>query len=212
MHFRNIYAAVAASYHIEKTNGSMYLLTKRARQENYQPLLPRKEQHQVFYEVFPDDTIGLNKRRDYSFGQAPVEFGTDFSVEIVFDAQPQLLNYPVLVSNQTDSTGFSILCADTTGSVYGFVMGNLLYSIPVEQNRRNYIAAVVTGNLLDIFVNGVQTGHFQLATPYKASAGNLFIGNRQMQYYIGAIREVAIIGRRLSAGEIAQRQRAMTRP
>jgi hypothetical protein len=205
-HFRNIYAAVAASYHIEKTNGSMYLLTKRERQENYQPVLKQDAQQQVFYEVFQDDTTGLNKRRDYASGQAPVELGTDFSVEVVFDAQPQLLNYPVLVSNQTDSTGFSILCADSTGSAYGFVMGNLIYPIPVEPNRQNYIVTVVDGNLLSIFVNGVQTGYFQLQAPYKASAGNLFIGNRQMQYYLGAIREVAITKGSLPASEIARRQ------
>ncbi|MDR0693968.1 MAG: hypothetical protein LBF81_01530 [Prevotellaceae bacterium] len=210
--FRNIYAAVAASYHIEKTNGSMYLLTKRAMNPGYQPLLPQDGQQQIFYEVFPDDTTGLNKRRDYASGQAPIELGTDFSVEIVFDAQPQLLNYPVLVSNQTDSAGFSILCADTTGSVYGFVMGNLIYPIPVEQHRQNYIAAVVTGDRLNTFANGVQTGSFQLAAPYKGSAGNLFIGNRQMQYYVGAIREVSIIGRGLSAVEIAKRQAAMKAP
>jgi hypothetical protein len=187
----------------------MYLLTKRDRKPGYQPVLGKDPLQQIFYEVFPDDTTGLNKRRDYASGQTPIELGTDFSVEIVFDAQPQLLNYPVLVSNQTDSAGFSILCADTTGNVYGFVMDNLIYPIPAKQRRQNYIAAVVTGNRLNTFANGVQTGSFQLATPYKASAGNLFIGNRQMQYYLGAIREVSIIGRGLSSGEIAQRQEAM---
>jgi hypothetical protein len=54
------------SYH-----GLMFLLTKRPRETDYQPRLPQDAPHQVFYEVFPDDTTGLNKRRDYSFGQAP---------------------------------------------------------------------------------------------------------------------------------------------
>jgi hypothetical protein len=201
----NTCANMAASYRIEKNNGSMFLLTKRAMQTGYRPMLTGEPSLQPVYALFPDDTTGINKRRDYASGQPPVTLGTDFTVEIVFDAQPQLLNYPVLVSNQTDSAGFSILCADTTASMYGFVLGNLIYPIPVTPNRQNYIAAVVSGTSLGIFVNGVQTGNFLLTAPCKDSSGPLFIGNRQMQYYVGAIREVAITKRSLSAGEIARR-------
>jgi hypothetical protein len=36
--------------------------------------------------------------------------------------------------------------------------------------------------------------------------------NRQMQYYVGAIREVSIIRRSLAAEEIARRQQALAMP
>jgi len=204
--FRNIYAALAATYQVSTSNGSMFLLGKRPMKLDYNPVLMSNSPQQVFYEFFPDDATGADKRVDYSFGKDPVELGNHFSVEVIFDPAPQVVQYATLVGNLSETGGFSIMHAEA--DTYVFTFGALSYQYPftVEAGKTNYIKAIVKDNTLEIAVNGTVTGRFLLQNNYTESPAGLCIGTQPyrgytyqniivppyMWYYFGAIREVAI--------------------
>lgn len=189
----NIYAALAATYQIDDTNGSMFLLTKRKKELGYQPVLHSNSPQQVFYELFSDDTTGVNKRIDYSFGKNPLALGSHFSVDIVFDAAPQPFPHATLMSNQADqNNGFSILCADSYRNIYYFVLGSTAFLMEVLPDQRNHIRVFVNHSNVDIVVNGTTTNQYLTPNVYVESPAYLRIGNSTMHYYFGAIREIAI--------------------
>jgi len=187
----SIFSGLAATYELEKQNGSMFLLKKRANNNSYNGIM--KNDNAILHEVFTDKTY-FQKRLNFAYSNSAVRLKENrVTVEVVFRPVKQFCQYAVLVGNQNEDTGFTILCLDGQ-SAYGVLINDQVASFEVNLNQINYLAVTIHEQTILVYLNGNLILHTLSSKPYKPSDTELCIGNYtgQLSYYSGDIYEICI--------------------
>ena len=185
------FACMAASYEFKGVNQSMVMLEKRKTK------IPQKAFFEntsatIFHRKYSDDTTGIRLRANDAEGTTPVNLGTTFSVEILFNSKTQIYQYASLVGNMNDSSGF-VIANIINSPNYFFGINGKGFAAPIPNNEWVYCVMNVYPDHIEVYSNGNLVGTLPLAQPIRRSPEKLFIGNVGfMRYYIGAISEVAI--------------------
>jgi len=195
-------AAMAATYDFKKTNQSMSLLVKR----NIK--MPLKtffgDDGSVLHRKYTDDTAGIKLRVKDAFGNKPVSLKTEFSVEALFYAQPQVYPYATIAGNMDDTSGFLIANVLNTKN-YAFGINGKTFVLALPENQWVYCVLNIYPDHMEIYENGNLAASTTLPAQVHSSPEQLFIGNLGgFRFYIGAISEICITDKALDKNRIQQ--------
>jgi hypothetical protein len=188
---QHLAAEVAALYEFNKASQSMALITKRKTALPVRSFF-KSSGDLVVYRKYTDDITGLTSRIDDNFGIPVKVVAPEFSVQVLFYAQPQLYPYACVIGNSRDGKGF-VIGNEINSSNYFFVVNAKSCKVQLQNNKWSYCVMNVYPDQFDIYVNGILAGSNSLQRAMLASVSQLCIGNLgYMHYYVGAISEVSV--------------------
>ena len=183
-------AAIAATYYAVDSTHSMVLLTKRKTKILSKSFLDQHDN--IIHRKYNDDTGGINLRINDAFGLGFLTTAPEFSVELIFNPQPQIYQYATLIGNMNDSSGF-VICNIVNTDNYFFGINGRGFTVPMPNNEWVYCVLNIFPDHIEVYDNDKLVGTLPLPAPIKQSPDQLFIGNgRYFRNYIGAISEVAV--------------------
>ncbi len=196
-------ATIASTYELNKLSLSMAMLIRRTTSipsANYF----NNGSNLIFHRKYNDDTAGISARIKDAFGTVPVTMAPEFSVQVLFNTKIQIYKNAAVIGNQSDSKGF-VIRNEFNSPDYWFGINGEGVRVHVPQNKWIYAVLNVYPDHMDVYLNGTLATTQTLTRPMTQSDVPLVIGNmKYMQYYVGAIAEVAISVGSLSAEKIQE--------
>lgn len=167
-----------------------------------------KTPNTIFHEKFIKDAsyhkrlCELSQKGEDSLSIPPV-----FSVQILFRPDSmQFYQFPILCSNATDSTGFSIFNTGNRNKTDEFYinLGNIGFPVRLQVNQWHYLTVVFAGQQVFAYDNGQFRSTVIFPSPYKPSVKNLFVGNDgSLRHFCGIISEISLSSGAISPQEMA---------
>ena len=170
----------------------------------------QESQSTIMHETFIKDSTHYQRLCQLSQnGQDSLNIPSTFTFEILFRPDSlQFYPYPILCTNSTDSSGFSIIYAGNKDkpNEYYFHLGRLGFPIQMEANRWHYLAVVVSGQDVTAYNNGRMVANVRFPNSYRTSDRPLFIGNDgNLRHFFGIISEICLTKGIIPQTEIADR-------
>lgn len=164
----------------------------------------------ILHEKFVKDSTYYKRLSELSQnGEDSLDIPSVFSVEILFRPDSlQFYSYPVLCTNSTDSSGFSIIHSGSKEKPdeYYFHLCRLGFPIQLKSDQWHYLAVTISGAEVSVYDNGKSVANVRFPAPYCASTRPLFIGNDgSLRHFFGIINEICLTKGRLTSTEIQDR-------
>jgi Concanavalin A-like lectin/glucanases superfamily len=189
-----------------KVPNASYYVTKRKTKIPGEVYFQRP--NQLIHRKYNDDRAGIRSRMADASGLVPLDTGLQFSVELLFNTAKQIYPVATLIGNISDNKGFAIKTGSASFGYY-FVINNEGTHLALPGNQWVYSVMNVFRDHFEIYINGAMAGTFPLTRPVWPSPQKLFVGNMDMNYFVGAIAEIAINSNPLEKNEIEQTWKSM---
>lgn len=136
-----------------------------------------------------------------------LDIPSTFTLEILFRPDSlQFYTHPILCSNSTDSSGFSIILATNSNKSdeYYFYLGNLGFPIHLTPNQWHYLTIICAEQMVYVFNNKQLVSSVRFPNSYRNSVNKLFVGNNgSLRYFSGIINEINISSGAKSSQDIS---------
>ncbi len=193
--------AIAATYEPKKVSKRFAILEKRKIRIPAKTFFVDREKV-LLHRKYTDDTAGISMRINDAKGIDPLRPDSAFSVEALFYSLSQPLEYPTIIGNLADSSGFAI---GYTDNKFYFGVNALGATVGLRFNQWIYAVMNVYPHFTDIYVNGRMIARAPLNKAIRQSTLPVRVGAfKVFNYYIGPISEVAVSNKVLDSAQVAK--------